>query len=100
MSLPRTTTYSERVRTEIEHCAAVYQDGESRRPLAERMPPSFKYTNAHAQELGRAANEGRWFHDEIVARIESHPGGRILSLGSGPGGLEIEIARRLAGLAP
>jgi len=94
-SLAENTTYQERVRSEIQHYAAEYQDEESRRTLTQKVPPSWFFIEDKAQNLIRQANEGRNFVEEVVAHMQAHPGGRALSIGSGPGGVELEIARRL-----
>jgi hypothetical protein len=88
-------SYNERVNEEIEHYNNIYLDDESRSTLTQRIPPSWRYLEIKAYELICGMNEGRSASDEVVDHIMKRGAGRILSIGSGPGGQEIEIARRL-----
>jgi len=88
-------SYKQSVQAEIEHYAAMYQNEESQRTLTEKVPPSWFFVSQKFNELIRNANEGRSFVDEIAFHMQMHPGGRTLSIGSGPGALEIEVAQKL-----
>lgn len=96
-SQPESTAgdYAARVQEEIEHYARVYDDENSRRTLTQAVPPSWEYMEALANSLICAANQGRSAYMEVVSRLQRTGGGRVLSLGSGPGGQEMTIARLL-----
>ncbi len=91
--------YQQRVQSEIEHYTQEYQNEESRRTLTQHVPPSWKWLQAQADQLIRQANNGRNYADEIEHHLRARPGSKAVSLGSGPGGVEVEIARRLTGHA-
>lgn len=89
-------TYQKSVQVEIEHYTTVYQNEESRKTLTEKVPPSWFYVESKINDLIRQKNEGRDFGDEIYEHMRSHPGSQTLSIGSGPGAVELQLARRLA----
>src|SRR5205823_5471291 len=90
--------YQQRVQGEIEHYAAEYANEESRRTLTQKVPPSWDHVEARTQELIRQANQGRCPVDELVYQMRARPERHMLSIGSGPGGVELEVARQLRGL--
>lgn len=96
MTVDNEPDYSARVREEIEHYNKIYKDDASRATLTQSVPLSWTYIEAKADKLIRNLNDGRSFVDEIVSHIRACGGGRVLSIGSGPGGLEMDIARHIS----
>jgi ubiquinone/menaquinone biosynthesis C-methylase UbiE len=92
---PAPGAYAGRVQEEIEHYTRVFEDENSRRTLTQSVPPSWDYMEAQANTLICSANQGRSAYMQVVHHVQSRGGGRILSLGSGPGGQEMTIARLL-----
>lgn len=90
------TTYEERIKEEIEHYAIEFQSGKSLRTLTQSVPSSWGLIEQKNAELTKRSNQGRSFPEEIIAHIKALGGGSILSIGSGPGGVELSIASQLA----
>jgi ubiquinone/menaquinone biosynthesis C-methylase UbiE len=89
------TAYQESVKSEIEHYTSLYENEQSRKTLTETVPPSWVFVQERFNALIANANHGLSFVGEIVEHFKSHPGGCMVSIGSGPGALEMEIARHL-----
>lgn len=89
--LPGTAEYREHVREEIEHYAGLYEDDAARQSLFYAVPPSWTEAEVRAAALIRDATS----HDmtgNVISRLTARPGVRMLSLGSGPGSLELGFA--------
>ncbi len=95
MSTDHGSEYEERLRREIEHYTRVYEDDVSRQHLTQNVPASWNYIEGRAWSRIRDANEGRSSVDEVLHHLRRRGGGRILSIGSGPGGQELSMARSL-----
>jgi ubiquinone/menaquinone biosynthesis C-methylase UbiE len=88
--------YKQSVKEEIDHYTALYKNEESLKTLTEKVPPSWFFVEQKFNDLICKANEGHSFLDEIAEHMQAHPGGRTLSIGSGPGALELIVAQNLA----
>lgn len=87
--------YKQSVKEEIEHYTALYKNEDSLKTLTEKVPPSWFFVEEKTNDLICKANEGRSFLDEIATHMKAHPGGRALSIGSGPGAIELSIAQMM-----
>jgi len=91
---PGGRAYERHVEQEIEEYGRVHAaGGESVVPLIEPAPPSWLDVQGRAARRIRAAT-GDDLVGHVTARLRSQPGFRMLSLGSGPGGLELQCARQ------
>ena len=98
---PGSRWYQRRQREEVEHYRAVFyrQDAEghrSRETLVEPAPPAWVEILRRNTELIRQAT-GNDLVGHAVSRLRARQGARLLSLGSGPGGVELVIAREAPG---
>jgi ubiquinone/menaquinone biosynthesis C-methylase UbiE len=91
---PGTAEYDAHVREEIEHYGNIYKDGEGRETLVQPVPPVWTEMEARAAALVRRLT-GDDLYGHVVRRLQQRPGARMLSLGSGPGGIEIDLAGRI-----
>src|SRR5690348_313955 len=95
---PGTAEYSEHVREEIEHYGRIYQQEQARERLMQPVPPAWVEAETRAAELIRQST-GADLMGHLINRLSGSPGLRMLSLGSGPGGIEIEVARHVPSAA-
>jgi 2-polyprenyl-3-methyl-5-hydroxy-6-metoxy-1,4-benzoquinol methylase len=95
MSDSTESDYQARLREEIEHYTRLYDDEQSRQQLTQSVPASWNYVEGRAWRRIKEANEGRSSVDEVLHHLRRCGGGRILSVGSGPGGQEIAMAKNL-----
>lgn len=89
---PGSSEYEEHKKAEIEHYAKVF-DGFSEtkeRPLFQPVPASWVEVETRAANLIRQAT-GQDLTGHLIERAR-RPGSRMLSLGSGPGGIELLVA--------
>src|SRR5690349_10344014 len=91
---PGTSEYAEHMREEIAHYGAVYEAEQARQTLVQPVPQSWVEMEARAAALIRAET-GNDLYGHVVSQLRQKPGSRMLSLGSGPGGVEIEIAQQI-----
>lgn len=91
---PGTGEYDEHVREEIEHYGRIYQEDEARENLMQPVPSAWIEAETRAANLIRQAT-GNDLVGHLLERLRGSPGSRMLSLGSGPGGVELEIARHV-----
>ena len=96
MSTIRDPEYQARVQVEIEHYTKAFDEPKARETLMQVIPASWVNMEERASQRITRENGGRNTFDEVVEFVRANGGGRLLSLGSGPGGQELEIARRLA----
>ncbi len=89
---PGTDEYDEHVREEIEHYGRIYELEAAREALMQPVPTAWTEMEIRAAALIREAT-GDDVNGHLLNRVRDRPGRRMLSLGSGPGGLEVEIAR-------
>jgi ubiquinone/menaquinone biosynthesis C-methylase UbiE len=93
---PGTPEYEEHLRSEIEHYAEVFSTKEAKETLFQPVPPSWNEVERRAAELiRRTTNNDMAGH--VISRLEARPGTRMLSLGCGPGGVEIVLAQKARG---
>src|SRR5437867_3415176 len=92
-SKPGTLEYEQHIREEIEHYAEVFKEGEGKETLLQPVPPSWREAERRAALLVREAT-GDNLDGHLIKRLNREPGMRMLSLGSGPGGLEIHFAQQ------
>jgi ubiquinone/menaquinone biosynthesis C-methylase UbiE len=78
---------------EIEHYSQVF-DGDAR--LIEPAPPAWEEIQRRAAGLIRART-GADIFEHLLRRLRSRDGVRMLSAGSGPGGIELALAREAPG---
>ena len=98
MSHPRpgTEEYRKHVDEEIEHYGALFEDGEGRETLQQPIPPSWQECERRAAMVVHAKT-GAFLNGHVESRLNARAGTRFLSLGSGPGGMEIEYAKNARG---
>ncbi|MBL8233847.1 MAG: class I SAM-dependent methyltransferase [Bryobacterales bacterium] len=64
--------------------------------LLENISTALTYSyDAFGEKVRRALGLGPW--EYIIAQVNSRPGARVLSLGSGPCGVELELAKSFTG---
>jgi ubiquinone/menaquinone biosynthesis C-methylase UbiE len=90
---PGTADYEAHVQVEHEHFAKLYDDPDARSSLFYRVPATWDEVEKRAGRLITAAS-GSDMTGHILHRLNAHDGVRMLSLGSGPGGLECGFAAR------
>lgn len=90
--LPGTLEYEEHVRGEIEHYGSIFKEGSGRETLLQPVPPSWVEVESRAAALLRRST-GQYATGHVINRLQHHSGVRMLSLGSGPGGVEIGFAK-------
>lgn len=93
---PGTAEYEEHVQEEIEQFSGFFTDGEGRETLQQPIPPAWQEVERRAAMLIHEKT-GAFLNGHIEARLNARPGTRMLSLGSGPGGMEIEYAKQSRG---
>ncbi len=96
---PGTTEYDEHARAEMEHYTRIFNasnpDGSSSaETLTQWVPSAWATIEARASQRVRQRS-GNDQIGHVVARLRSKKGSRMLSLGSGPGGIELDIARQV-----
>lgn len=95
---PGTAEYDEHVQEEIEQFNTFFEDGEGRETLQQPIPQTWQEVERRAAMLVHAKT-GAFLNGHIENRLNARPGTRFLSLGSGPGGMEIEYAKQSRGSA-
>lgn len=92
---PGTAAYRSHAKAEMEHYDRLYAgDGDARERLVEPVPPSWVEIQRLAAEHIRAAS-GDDITGHVLARLRARERPRLLSLGSGPGGVEMVFAREV-----
>src|SRR3954452_6049941 len=89
--------YERLARGEIEHYSNLFV-GESARPsaretLLQPVPPTWIEVENRASAIVRQQT-GADLNGHVLQRLRSRDGVRMLSLGSGPGGIELAFARQ------
>ena len=87
--------YRRRVQAEKEAYTAEYKKEASRPMLMEESCAVWEHILERARELERAATGGADFFEYIARGARGRRPSRILSLASGPGGVELGLARTL-----
>jgi ubiquinone/menaquinone biosynthesis C-methylase UbiE len=82
--------YDEHVREEIAHYDKIYEEAEPE-ALVQPVPLVWGEAERAARELIIAAT-GDDLAGNVISRLNARPGMRLLSLGCGPGGLELHYA--------
>lgn len=93
---PGTRDYEERLREEIDHYGKVFESEEGKARLMQPVPASWNELETRAAEIVRATT-GDTPMGHMLARMQSRPGFRVLSVGSGPGGVELWLADQCRG---
>ena len=88
---PGSARYAELVENEIEHYSRVFQDERAKERLFQPVPQVWLEIEERAKTVTRAMT-GADAVKHLTDRLQARPGVRMLSLGSGPGGLEISCA--------
>jgi SAM-dependent methyltransferase len=97
--IPRvgSASYQRHIEEELEHYLAKFsREGEEGERSRERLfEPAPRVWEAMLENAAARVRErtGRDILEHVVSRIAARPGMRMLSLGSGPGGVELVIAR-------
>jgi ubiquinone/menaquinone biosynthesis C-methylase UbiE len=91
--VPGTPEYEAHLRGDIEVYSRVFGEPEAQELLVEPSPQSWHEVHVRAAELVRAAT-GDDMQGHVVRRLRSRRGVRMVSLGSGPGGVELEFAQQ------
>jgi Methylase involved in ubiquinone/menaquinone biosynthesis len=86
---PGTLEYDEHVRAEIEHYRNWYNDS----TLLQTVPQSWVEIEQRSSNLIRATT-GNAVIGHVVSKLNRRPSMRMLSLGCGPGGVEINLAQQ------
>jgi ubiquinone/menaquinone biosynthesis C-methylase UbiE len=94
---PGTKEYERRAEEEKEYYKSVFSREDaagqlSRETLMEPAPASWVEVQRRTADLIRGLT-GKDVTEHAVSRLQSRPGVRMLSLGSGPGGVELAFAR-------
>lgn len=85
------SAYRKRLAEEIEHYTELYSSGEAPN-LMEPAPPAWVELQQRAARLIRRRT-GADMTGHVIALLNARPQARMVSLGSGPGGVELVIAR-------
>jgi ubiquinone/menaquinone biosynthesis C-methylase UbiE len=93
---PGTAEYDEHVREEIEHYNRFFEAGEGRQTLMQPIPPSWQEVERRAAMVVHQRT-GDFLNGHVAKRLAKREGTRFLSLGCGPGGMEIEYAKASPG---
>lgn len=92
---PGTAAYDRHARAEMEHYNRLYSgDQAARERLVEPVPPSWVEIQRLAAEHIREAS-GNDITGHVLARLRGRKRPRLLSLGCGPGGVELVFAREV-----
>lgn len=91
--VPGTDEYEHHVRGELEHYERIFDTEEGRRTLQQPVPGAWHEMERRASELIRSST-GAVPTEHVVSRLQGEAP-RLLSLGSGPAGVEIAIAQRV-----
>jgi SAM-dependent methyltransferase len=89
--------YDQRIKQELAHFSREYQGHKPDEPLVQHVPPVWQFLEQRVEHLIRQATGGFFLQDFIANFLNNRPAPRMLSLASGPCGLEIDIAGRLQG---
>lgn len=89
---PGSAEYQKHVDEEISHYSGLFREGEGRETLQQPIPPSWQEAERRAAEV-IAARTGDFLGGHVTRRLTARPGARMLSLGSGPAGMEIAWAQ-------
>jgi SAM-dependent methyltransferase len=89
---PGSAEYLEHVREEIEHYGRIYENDAARELLMQPVPGAWNAIENRAADRVRALS-GNTVLGHLIERLSRRSGSRFLSLGSGPGGIEIEAVR-------
>lgn len=90
---PGTPEYEHHLRGDIEHYSTLFEEDAARERLIEPAPPSWHEAHARAAALIERTT-GRDATAHVVDRLRAGKGKRMLSLGSGPGGLELSYGEQ------
>jgi 2-polyprenyl-3-methyl-5-hydroxy-6-metoxy-1,4-benzoquinol methylase len=97
---PNDPAYSRLVQQEVQHYSEIFLGGADRQSaqeiLMQPVPPSWVEVEKRAADLVRKAT-GFDLNGHVLERLRSDRRVRMLSLGSGPGGLELAFAREASG---
>jgi SAM-dependent methyltransferase len=88
---PGTREYDEHMRDEIAHYGRIYQEETARERLMQPVPQAWIEAETRAAALVRQRTGDDLF-GHLRARLGDTPRRRMLSLGSGPGGIELQLA--------
>jgi ubiquinone/menaquinone biosynthesis C-methylase UbiE len=91
--MPGTAEYQAHLKEEVEHFSKLYEEPEANASLFYKVPETWFEVERRAGELITEAS-GMNMSGHVVSRLNSRRGVRMLSLGSGPGGVELTFARR------
>lgn len=90
---PEGEEYERLTEGEIEHYRQIFADPLAQPTLIQATPPSWLLLEVRAAARV-LAKTGATMEEHVVNRLKARPGVRMLSLGSGPGGFEMQYARQ------
>jgi 2-polyprenyl-3-methyl-5-hydroxy-6-metoxy-1,4-benzoquinol methylase len=96
---PEGAKYKRLAQEEIEHYTQIFINDKSlagqsaRETLLQPVPQSWIEIETRATALVREQT-GADLNEHVLSRLQASPGIRMLSLGSGPGGIELALARQ------
>ncbi len=89
---PGTAEYSRHAEAEIAHYTRIFAESASTHPtLVQPVPPSWTEAERRASDLVRRST-GDDLNGHVTSRLRARSAVRMLSLGSGPGGIELGFA--------
>jgi ubiquinone/menaquinone biosynthesis C-methylase UbiE len=88
---PGSRDYEGHLREEIDHYGRIFDSDEGKARLTQPVPEAWNEVERRAAEIVRAST-GETPINHMLARMRTRPGFRVLSLGSGPGGVELSLA--------
>lgn len=94
--VPGTPEYEQHLRGDIDHYSRLFSDEEAQERLLEPAPLSWGEAHDRAYERIRERT-GDDPRGHVITKLSRRPGLRLLSLGSGPGGLELAFAEATPG---
>lgn len=89
--------YARRMKSEKDHFDREYRNHGHDDVLVQRVPPVWQLLEQKVEQLIRAETGGFFLQDYIAQVMNPRKAPRMISLASGPCGLELDIAGRLQG---
>lgn len=90
-------SYDSRMASEKSHFDREYQSHGTDEILVQRIPPVWQFLEQRVEAMIRAETGGLFLQDCVAQVMDARPAPRMISLASGPCGLEMDIAGRLRG---
>src|SRR5688572_2943021 len=91
--VPGTSEYKQHIKEEVDHFTGLFSDPVARETLFQPVPSAWHEVERRLAELIRQ-HTGNDEAGHVVTRLNQRSGVRMLSLGSGPCGVELFFARQ------